>query len=137
MKLEIDRKYGLDFVLFVIKQLQKYIIGNVNPDKLVFAETYINDKSKSMFRKYLSAYDIVVSGAMSITYNIYEHKFIVELNSNEILYGTNAKIIDLCKLINYGVIGVLPYPIFTDSFEHFEKNLIYYYEYYLRNKSRW
>lgn len=134
MKLEIDRKYGLEFVLFIIKQLQKYIIANINADKLAFVESYINEQYKSVFRKYFSAFDIVVCGAMSITYNIYEHKFIVELNPNEILYGTNAKIIDLCKLINYGAMGILPYPIFTDSFEHFKENLIFYYEYYLRNK---
>lgn len=134
MKLEIDRKYGLEFVLFIIKQLQKYIIANTNADKLAFVELYINEQYKSVFRKYFSAFEIVVCGAMSITYNIYEYKFIVELNPNEILYGTNAKIIDLCKLINYGVMGILPYPIFTDSFEHFKENLIFYYEYYLRNK---
>ena len=134
MKLEIDRKYGLEFVLYIIKKLQEYIIGNINDKKLSFIEVYINQNYKSIYRNYISARDIIISGAMNITYQIYPNKFVIELDSKQILYGTNAKLYDICKLINFGVLGISAYPIFTDSFNYFKDNLDYMYEYYLREE---
>ena len=134
MKLEIDGKYGLEFVLYIIKKLQEYIIGNINDKKLSFIEVYINQNYKSIYRNYISARDVIVSGAMNITYQIYPNKFVIELDSKQILYGTNAKLYDICKLINFGVLGMGSYPILTESFDYFRDNLDYMYEYYLREE---
>ena len=129
MRLDINTKYGLEFVLYIIKKLQEYIIGNINDKKLVFIEEYINQNYKSMYRKHISARDVLVSGAMNITYQIYANKFTVEIDSKQILYGTNAKLYDICKLINFGVLGIGSYPILTESFDYFKDNLDYMYEY--------
>ena len=134
MRLDINTKYGLEFVLYIIKKLQEYIIGNINDKKLVFIEEYINQNYKSMYRKHISARDVLVSGAMNLTYQIYANKFTVEIDSKQILYGTNAKLYDICKLINFGVLGIGSYPILTDSFDYFKDNLDYMYEYYIREK---
>ena len=134
MKLEIDKQYGLEFVLYIIKKLQEYIIGNINDKKLSFIEVYINQNYKSIYRNYISARDVIISGAMNITYQIYPNKFVIELDSKQILYGTNAKLYDICKLINFGVLGISSYQIFTDSFNYFKDNLDYMYEYYLREE---
>ena len=134
MKLDINTKYGLEFVLYIIKKLQEYIIGNINDKKLVFIEEYINQNYKSIYRKHISARDILVSSAMNLTYQIYANKFTVEIDSKQILYGTNAKLYDICKLINFGVLGIGSYPILTESFDYFKDNLDYMYEYYIREK---
>ena len=134
MRLDINTKYGLEFVLYIIKKLQEYIIGNINDEKLVFIEEYINQNYKSMYRKHISARDVLVSSAMNLTYQIYANKFTVEIDSKQILYGTNAKLYDICKLINFGVLGIRSYPILTESFDYFKDNLDYMYEYYIREK---
>lgn len=134
MRLDINTKYGLEFVLYIIKKLQEYIIGNINDKKLVFIEEYINQNYKSVYRKHISARDILVSSAMNLTYQIYANKFTVEIDSKQILYGTNAKLYDICKLINFGVLGIGSYPILTESFDYFKDNLDYMYEYYIREK---
>lgn len=134
MRLDINTKYGLEFVLYIIKKLQEYIIGNINDKKLVFIEEYINQNYKSVYRKHISARDILVSSAMNLTYQIYANKFTVEIDSKQILYGTNAKLYDICKLINFGVLGIGSYPILTESFDYFRDNLDYMYEYYIREK---
>lgn len=134
MRLDINTKYGLEFVLYIIKKLQEYIIGNINDEKLVFIEEYINQNYKSIYRKHISARDVLVSGAMNMTYQIYASKFTVEIDSKQILYGTNAKLYDICKLINFGVLGIGSYPILTESFDYFKDNLDYMYEYYIREK---
>lgn len=134
MRLDINTKYGLEFVLYIIKKLQEYIIGNINDKKLVFIEEYINQNYKSIYRKHISARDVLVSGAMNLTYQIYANKFTVEIDSKQILYGTNAKLYDICKLINFGVLGIGSYPILTESFDYFRDNLAYMYEYYIREK---
>ena len=89
---------------------------------------------KSIYRKHISARDVLVSGAMNMTYQIYANKFTVEIDSKQILYGTNAKLYDICKLINFGVLGIGSYPILTESFDYFKDNLDYMYEYYIREK---
>ena len=134
MRLDINTKYGLEFVLYIIKKLQEYIIGNINDKKLVFIEEYINQNYKSIYRKHISARDVLVSSAMNMTYQIYANKFTVEIDSKQILYGTNAKLYDICKLINFGVLGIGSYPILTESFDYFKDNLDYMYEYYIREK---
>lgn len=134
MRLDINTKYGLEFVLYIIKKLQEYIIGNINDKKLVFIEEYINQNYKSVYRKHISARDVLVSSAMNLTYQIYANKFTVEIDSKQILYGTNAKLYDICKLINFGVLGIGSYPILTESFDYFRDNLDYMYEYYIREK---
>lgn len=134
MRLDINTKYGLEFVLYIIKKLQEYIIGNINDKKLVFIEEYINQNYKSIYRKHISARNILVSSAMNLTYQIYANKFTVEIDSKQILYGTNAKLYDICKLINFGVLGIGSYPILTESFDYFRDNLDYMYEYYIREK---
>ena len=134
MRLDINTKYGLEFVLYIIKKLQEYIIGNINDKKLVFIEEYINQNYKSIYRKHISARDVLVSSAMNLTYQIYANKFTVEIDSKQILYGTNAKLYDICKLINFGVLGIGSYPILTESFDYFKDNLDYMYEYYMREK---
>ena len=134
MRLDINAKYGLEFVLYIIKKLQEYIIGNINDKKLVFIEEYINQNYKSIYRKHISARDVLVSSAMNLTYQIYANKFTVEIDSKQILYGTNAKLYDICKLINFGVLGIGSYPILTESFDYFRDNLDYMYEYYIREK---
>ena len=134
MRLDINTKYGLEFVLYIIKKLQEYIIGNINDKKLVFIEEYINQNYKSIYRKHISARDVLVSSAMNLTYQIYANKFTVEIDSKQILYGTNAKLYDICKLINFGVLGMGSYPILTESFDYFRDNLDYMYEYYIREK---
>lgn len=134
MRLDINTKYGLEFVLYIIKKLQEYIVGNINDKKLVFIEEYINQNYKSIYRKHISARDILVSSAMNLTYQIYANKFTVEIDSKQILYGTNAKLYDICKLINFGVLGIGSYPILTESFDYFRDNLDYMYEYYIREK---
>ena len=134
MRLDINTKYGLEFVLYIIKKLQEYIIGNINDKKLVFIEEYINQNYKSIYRKHISARDVLVSSAMNLTYQIYANKFTVEIDSKQILYGTNAKLYDICKLINFGVLGIGSYPVLTESFDYFKDNLDYMYEYYMREK---
>lgn len=134
MRLDINTKYGLEFVLYIIKKLQEYIIGNINDKKLVFIEEYINQNYKSVYRKHISARDVLVSSAMNLTYQIYANKFTIEIDSKQILYGTNAKLYDICKLINFGVLGIGSYPILTESFDYFKDNLDYMYEYYIREK---
>ena len=84
MRLDINTKYGLEFVLYIIKKLQEYIIGNINDKKLVFIEEYINQNYKSIYRKHISARDVLVSGAMNMTYQIYANKFTVEIDSKQI-----------------------------------------------------
>ena len=45
------------------------------------------------------------------------------INPNLTYPGTNLKVEDLCKIINYGTLSIDAYPIFSMTFEHFSKNL--------------
>lgn len=134
MKLEIHRKYGLKFVLYLIRKLQNYIIGSIDTRKLFKIEEYINSVYNENNKGYISVKNIIISGAMNLTYTIYPTKFVIEINSNEIYYRTNAKLYELCKLINYGVLGVTAYPIFTESFKYINDNINLLFERYMQEE---
>ena len=127
---DTEQKYDEDFLEYLRKYIILNIIGNINKKKLISSEIYINQYTDitTIFKKYISSYDVVVSGASNIVYRIYNNKIVFNIDSTAIFPGTSAKLNDLCKLINYGNLVVQGYPIFTDTFEYFEKNIDDYYD---------
>lgn len=132
MKLFVDKQYGLDFVLYLIDKLKEHILSNVDNKKLLFITLYTEETYNVDVDN--NAMLLVQRCLDGITYNIFANKFTIEFDSNEILTGTDAKLIDICKLINYGVLGLGGCSIFTDSFDYFKRNIDLLYVKYEREK---
>ena len=128
-----NNKYEKDFFNWIIKLIQLKLIFNTNFKKLNYIENYINNNSlyKTIFKNYLSVKDIVMITANNYKYYSYNDDIIICIDSNISIYNTTAKLIDVCKLINYGNLHIKGYPIFSQIIQEIKANLDEYYEQYL------
>ena len=80
-----------------------------------------------------TAEEILISGVKNLRVLNCNNTYIVEINPNEIAPKTNAKLIDICSLINYGNLDQNPYPIFEEAFADVASRLTDLYQEYLKD----
>ena len=137
MKLEIsDPKDLLDrsFILWLKVKIRDKILVNINPKKLINWDKYLNENNvyKSIYKKKISARDIIVAGAMNLDFSKSESKFMIYINHNTFTPGLDrVKLETICKLINFGDLQNKGYPIFTDTFDYFAESIQDYVDRYL------
>jgi len=127
---DTERKYTDDFIDFLKTKMIYAGLGEYNPKKTVLHEVYINEFYKSKFKKHISAREVIISGLYNISWQRYVDKIVIEINPNQLIAGTDAKLYEVCKLINFGTLDLPAYPIFTDLFETFKRNIDRWYDYY-------
>jgi len=125
MKLVIDNCNDKQFIIYLINFIKQYLIDHSRSQKFSSLDMYLNKipKYKTKFRKSLTCHDIVICGAYNLVYRKYGKKYIITINENQKLFGLDAKLYDMCKLINYGTLEIDGYPIFTDAFNYVQDNL--------------
>ncbi len=137
MKLEInDPKNLLDrsFIQWLKVKIRDKIIAGINPKKLIIWDEYLNNNPvyKSIYKKKISALDIIVAGAMNLDFNESGSDFMIYINRNIYTPGLDrVKLETLCKLINFGDLNNKGYPIFTDTFDYFAESIHDYIDRYL------
>ena len=137
MKLEIsDPKDLLDrsFILWLKVKIRDKILVNINPKKLINWDKYLNENNvyKSIYKKKISARDVIVAGAMNLDFSKSESKFMIYINHNIFTPGLDrVKLETICKLINFGDLQNKGYPIFTDTFDYFAESIQDYVDRYL------
>jgi hypothetical protein len=98
---------------------------NLNVDKIKEFESYFqSDEFKSKWG------DIIVNAPTILKLTILNLKIIkypthtiLTLNDTMFYPNTKVRLIDLCKLLNYGNLSVKPYAILSDTFIHFNVNM--------------
>ena len=74
--------------------------------------------------------NIIQNAANNLVFKKFQGEIIITINNTKKFSNTNAKLYDLCKLINYGTFSVKGYPIFTEAFNYVSDNIeILYYNY--------
>ena len=128
MKVSIFNCDDMGFVLYVIRFLRSYIIQETNYRKLAALDAYLN--SPNMFGdavRILSCRAIILSAANNLVFKRFHDEIVITINNNKKFAGLNAKLYDLCKLINYGTVSVPGYPIFTEAFNYVADNIEFLY----------
>lgn len=137
MQLEIsDHKNLLDraFIEWLKIKIRDKIIADIDPKKLENWDNFFNNQSmyKSIYKKKISAIDLISAGASNLDYRISDSKFQILLNPNIYASGLDRiKVDTICRLINYGNRDLAGYPIFTDTFNYFAENIDLYVSRYL------
>ena len=99
-------------------------------------EEYINSNIlRSKKYRYLSMHDIFFIAAASYECINYGSTAIIQINPQIKIYNTNIKVIDICKILNYGSISVKGIDIFSQIANHIKLNLNNYYREYCRGLS--
>lgn len=120
-KLAVD----LPFVNFLIEKIQEYFINHLDGRQIARWDKYLKENvaTFSKIKSQVSARDILVSGISNLIVLQTDSSYIITVDPNNVLYGTNLKVSSLCKLINNGNLSISGYPVFTRTFEMFKLNI--------------
>ena len=130
----VDKSGNYDelFFSFLKDKIREKFYDEVNVKKLLPFEIFINEnpKYKSLFKKYISAYDICLTAFYNLKLIDYKPIYLLKIDEVIKLPNTNIKLIELCKLIDNGNIGLKAYPIFTKVFKYVQEHVEEYYAEY-------
>ena len=129
MQLEIsDPKNLLDrsFILWLKVKIRDKILADLDLKKLIVWDKYLNENNvyKSIYKKQINTQDIIIAGAMNLDFSKSESNFMIYINRNIFTPGLDRiKLESICKLINFGDLGIKGYPIFTNTFDYFAESI--------------
>ena len=129
-------KYDLNFFNWLIEKIKSYLLMFDDFSKYKQIEEYINSNIlRSKKYRYLSMHDIFFIAAASYECISYGSTAIIQINPQIKIYNTNIKVIDICKILNYGSISVKGIDVFSQIANHIKLNLNNYYREYCRGLS--
>ena len=129
-------KYDLNFFYWLIEKIKSYLLMFDDFSRYKQIEEYINSNIlRSKKYRYLSMHDIFFIAAASYECINYGSTAIIQINPQIKIYNTNIKVIDICKILNYGSISVKGIDIFSQIANHIKLNLNNYYREYCRGLS--
>ena len=76
----------------------------------------------------ISSKRLILLAMSNLQHKRYESTTHIFINPNVTYPGTELKLVDLCKVINYGTMSVEGYPIYTETFIHFSRIIRKYVE---------
>lgn len=123
-----------NFVVFLKNRMLSYMSTILDTRKLTsFDEYFMSDEFKLLTNGVkVSSRRVILLGMTTLVHKRFDTTTQIFMNPNITYPGTSLKIYDLCKLINYGTISIDGYPIFTDTFNYFSKNIEKYVDRYTR-----
>lgn len=104
-----------------IKKLQKY-------DELFKSEEFLKESDNTI----VNAKKVILMGMTNLIHKRYETTTHIFINPNINYPGTNLKLVDLCKIINYGTLSIDAYPLFTQTFSYVQSNIGRYIDRYTK-----
>lgn len=129
-------KYDLNFFNWLIEKIKSYLLMFDDFSRYKQIEEYINSNIlRSKKYRYLSMHDIFFIAAASYECINYGSTVIIQINPQIKIYNTNIKVIDICKILNYGSISVKGIDVFSQIANHVKLNLNNYYREYCRGLS--
>ena len=118
LRLDCSSKVDSGFINFLIKQIKEYVKSIVDLKRLSVFDKYLSDELGITD----TALDIINLALNNLCYKKSSKSYIISINNNTNLQNNVAKLYDVCKLINFGNLQISGYPIFTKTFNYFEKN---------------
>lgn len=128
MKLVIpySDSYNEDFILFLVQQLRKEILGNLNHKKL----KRLNQDLFNLFNFNLSFLEIIQTALKNLILFESKNGFQIQINPAVKFLNTNLNLNYLINIGTYGTLDIKGYPIIAEIFNKIKSNLPYYFRYY-------
>lgn len=130
MKLEITSTNPIltrGFAEHLIKFIRIRILATLDTRKLKMWNSYISSLDEYKSDVLIDGVDcekIIYLGINNLVYKIMPEKIIIEINPNIYITGLDHVSVEKsCKMINYGTAEMIPYPIFTNTFDYVAKNI--------------
>lgn len=122
------------FSTWLLDRIKESLIQNIDERKARNWDEYLNseNKFKSIYLKKLKAVDMLLIGINNIVLTTTQDKLVYHIDNNQYVPGLDrVKVLDMCKLINYGTLSHPAYPLFTTTFEEIKTHLEEYIDEYL------
>jgi hypothetical protein len=117
------------FIPYLKKRMLGYLTIILNIKKLnVFDEYFESDMFGNETNIKIDSKRVVLMGMTNLSHKRYETYTQIFINPNIVYPGTQFRVVDLCKVINYGTLSIEGYPIFTETFDYFSQNIDKYKE---------
>ena len=126
MTLLVEEKYNkIDFLKFLKRRILTYFASVVNTKKVLpYDEYFKSDEFKEKFGDVsISSLLVIKLGITNLKVVTYPTYSTISINDAVMYPDTKIRVLDLCKIINYGNLSVDAYPIFTNVFLHFKINM--------------
>lgn len=126
MTLVVDNKHiNKGFIPFIKKKLFAYMSTITDTKKLHKYDELFHSKEflKMSNNTIISSRQVIVMGMTNLIHKRYETNTQIFINPNINYPGTNLRIVDLCKIINYGNMSIDGYPILTMTFDYVQSNI--------------
>ena len=107
-----------NFAEYLIREIQTWLYINLDQTKLISAQCFIN-----LIDERVNLKDVFYFSLNCLVIKKYDNRLEIVFNESIKVPQTNLKLINILKLINYGNTIVTPYPIYTNMFNYFEKNI--------------
>lgn len=128
-----ERKYSEKFIYFLVNELIKELLKNLNYRQLKRLDNYVN--SHKIFNiPNLNFYNVICKSLNIFRFDAVKDGYVIYLDPNERYLKTEVSILQLIKFMTYGTQTIKGYPIFLSVFNNIESNIDTYYQYYLNKK---
>lgn len=112
----------LDYLIDVIREL---VLRRVDYKKLIKIEEYINGFIIKSRRRYTMR-DMLTIILYNLTYEQYPDYSVIKIDQNELLYGTNIKLLDIVKFITYGTFDIRGNKLILQAMEDVKQDIAIY-----------
>jgi hypothetical protein len=102
--------------------MKQYLLEKADRRKLLAFDDYLNSTEGINIK----AINILSIATDNIKHIELDGSIVIYINDKVLIKGTDKRLIDICRLINYGNLLVQGYPIFTKTFNHFSNNIDFY-----------
>ena len=142
MKIEFELDYklrasGIRFSKFLIHYLQNDVKELFKTDKVKLRISLFEEilKLNNMVSYKIDSKSICKYVLTAIRYRRLKNTYIIDINPNITLPGTNISVLSILKFINYGNDYVKGCYLFSKLFLHYQKNIINYWRaYFIRSQ---
>lgn len=122
------------FSKWFLRIIKETLIQNIDKQKAKMWNEYLNSTTtfKSIYLKNIDAVSVLMIGINNIVLTRVQNKLIYHIDNNQYVPGLDrVKVIDICKLINYGTLSHPAYPLFTSVFTEMQQHFSEYVDVYL------
>ena len=109
------------FAQWLLSKVRLMLVQKLSDEKLALLE---------LKYKELPVLEIVEQGIDSLEVAQSSDKIVIEIPVTRSFNRTGYKLVQLCKIVNYGCLDIRGYPIFTDVFSSVSANVQSYYTQY-------
>ena len=129
--IEKSKDFTKDFAYYVARVINRTFPLYINMNQIRYLNEVFYTRLKG--RKKINPFNIIFAGFNNLQVIEYEHTFVIQIDYNQKVPNYNGtRLIDICKLINYGNTEFKACPIFTEVFTSVQKNINGIYSAYKR-----